>query len=57
MKLLVETSALIEYLRRNEKIKEIVEEADEIYISSLSVFELLSGRVKEDVIIGFYKAV
>ncbi|WP_338601817.1 type II toxin-antitoxin system VapC family toxin [Sulfolobus tengchongensis] len=51
MKILVDTSALIEFMKGNEKAKESMFNADKIYVSSLSLFELLIGRVvKKDIL-------
>ncbi|MCH1771587.1 MULTISPECIES: type II toxin-antitoxin system VapC family toxin [Metallosphaera] len=51
MKLLADTSALIEFMRGNEKVRGVMLNADKIYASSLSLFELLIGSVvKEDIL-------
>ncbi|QGA54310.1 PIN domain-containing protein [Sulfolobus sp. E5-1-F] len=46
MRILADTSALIEFMRGNEVVKNIMFDADKIYVSSLSVFELLLGKDK-----------
>jgi tRNA(fMet)-specific endonuclease VapC len=53
MKILLESSAIIEYLKGNIYVREILEKAEDFYVSSLSVFEVLLGRVKEDEILDF----
>lgn len=56
MKVLAETSTLIEYLKGNSKAKYYLENAEDIYISSLSIFEILLGKVKEQDILDFLSA-
>jgi tRNA(fMet)-specific endonuclease VapC len=53
MKILLESSAIIEYLKGNIYVREILEKAEDFYVSSLSVFEVLLGKVKEDEILDF----
>lgn len=48
MKVLVESSAIIEYLKGNEKVKEVIFEAEDFYVSSLTVFEVLLGKIEEE---------
>ncbi len=46
MRILLESSAVIEYLKGNRKVKEVMDNAEDFYISSLSVYEILLGKVK-----------
>ena len=56
MKILLESSAIIEYLRGNKRAKEILDTAEDFYVSSLSVYEILLGKVDEDKILDFLSA-
>jgi predicted nucleic acid-binding protein len=56
MKVLVESSAIIEYLKGNERVKEVILSAEDFYISSLTVFDVLLGRVDESKILDFLSA-
>jgi len=56
MKLLIESSATIDYLKGNKKVKEVILNSDEFYVSSLTVYEILLGKVKEREILDFLSA-
>ncbi|BDB99894.1 type II toxin-antitoxin system VapC family toxin [Saccharolobus caldissimus] len=56
MKVLIESSAIIEYLKGNEKVKEVILNVEDFYISSLTVFEVLLGRIEESKILDFLSA-
>jgi len=56
MKVLIESSAIIDYLKGNKKVKEVILNSDEFYISSLTVYEILLGKVKESEIFDFLSA-
>ncbi|MGC8597880.1 MAG: type II toxin-antitoxin system VapC family toxin [Thermocladium sp.] len=56
MKLLIESSTIIEYLRGNKEVKEVISSAEDFYISSLTVFEVLLGRIEENKILDFLSA-
>ncbi|BDC18727.1 type II toxin-antitoxin system VapC family toxin [Acidianus sp. HS-5] len=53
MKILLESSGIIEYLKGNARVKEIINKSEDFYVSSLSVFELLLGKVREKEILDF----
>ncbi|MFP3166826.1 MAG: type II toxin-antitoxin system VapC family toxin [Candidatus Nanopusillus sp.] len=53
MKLLIESSAIIYYLRSNKKVKEVILNSEDFYASSLTVYEILLGKVKESEILDF----
>lgn len=44
MKLFLDSSAIIELFKNNKKVIEFIEEADEIYTSSLCAYEVLVGE-------------
>jgi Predicted nucleic acid-binding protein, contains PIN domain len=56
MKVLIESSATIDYLKGNKKVKEVILNSDEFYVSSLTVYEILLGKVKEREILDFLSA-
>lgn len=56
MKVLIESSAIIEYLKGNVKIKEIISNSEDFYVSTLTIFEVLLGEVEENKILDFFSA-
>ena len=56
MKVLIESSAIIDYLKGNKKIKEVILNSEDFYVSSLTVYEILLGKVKESEILDFLSA-
>jgi hypothetical protein len=56
MKVLIESSAIIEYLKGNAKVKEIISNSEDFYVSTLTIFEVLLGRVEENKILDFLSA-
>jgi len=56
MKILIESSAIIDYLKGNKKVKEVILNSEDFYISSLTVYEILLGKVKESEILDFLSA-
>jgi predicted nucleic acid-binding protein len=56
MKVLIESSAIIEYLKGNAKVKEIISSSEDFYVSTLTIFEVLLGKVEEDKILDFLSA-
>ena len=56
MKVLIESSAIIDYLKGNKKVKEVILNSEDFYISSLTVYEILLGKVKESKILDFLSA-
>jgi predicted nucleic acid-binding protein len=56
MKVLIESSAIIDYLKGNKKVKEVILNSEDFYISSLTVYEILLGKVKESEILDFLSA-
>lgn len=56
MKVLIESSAIIEYLKGNVKVKEIISNSEDFYVSTLTIFEVLLGKVEEDKILDFFSA-
>lgn len=56
MKVLIESSAIIEYLKGNAKVKEIVSNSEDFYVSTLTIFEVLLGKVEENKILDFLSA-
>ena len=56
MKVLIESSATIDYLKENKKVKEVILNSDEFYVSFLTVYEILLGKVKESEILDFLSA-
>ena len=44
MKVLIESSAIIDYLKGNKKVKEVILNSDEFYVSFLTVYEILLGK-------------
>ncbi len=56
MKVLIESSAIIEYLKGNAKVKEIISNSEDFYVSTLTIFEVLLGKVEEDKILDFLSA-
>jgi len=56
MKVLIESSAIIDYLKRNKKVKEVILNLNDFYVSSLTVYEILLGKVKESEILDFLLA-
>jgi hypothetical protein len=56
MKVLIESSAIIEYLKGNAKVKEIISNSEDFYVSTLTIFEVLLGKVEEDKILDFFSA-
>jgi len=53
MKVLIESSAIIDYLKGNKKVKEVILNSEDFYVSSLTVYEILLGKVKESEILDF----
>jgi predicted nucleic acid-binding protein len=56
MKVLIESSAIIDYLKGNKKVKEVILNSEDFYVSSLTVYEILLGKVKESEILDFLSA-
>ena len=56
MKVLIESSAIIEYLKGNAKVKEIISNSEDFCVSTLTIFEVLLGRVEENKILDFLSA-
>ena len=56
MKVLIESSAIIDYLKGNKKVKEVILNSEDFYINSLTVYEILLGKVKEREILDFLSA-
>jgi len=56
MRVLIESSAIIEYLKGNAKVKEIISNSEDFYVSTLTIFEVLLGKVEEDKILDFLSA-
>lgn len=56
MKVLIESSAIIEYLKGNVKVKEIISHSEDFYVSTLTIFEVLLGKVEENKILDFLSA-
>ncbi|MFP3317453.1 MAG: type II toxin-antitoxin system VapC family toxin [Candidatus Nanopusillus sp.] len=56
MKVLIESSAIIDYLKGNKKVKEVILNSEDFYASSLTVYEILLGKVKESEILDFLSA-
>jgi len=56
MKVLIESSAIIEYLKGNAKVKEIISNSEDFYVSILTIFEVLLGKVEENKILDFLSA-
>ncbi|NAZ26446.1 MAG: PIN domain-containing protein [Nanoarchaeota archaeon] len=56
MKVLIESSAIIDYLKGNKKVEEVILNSEDFYISSLTVYEVLLGKVKESEILDFLSA-
>jgi len=56
MKVLIESSAIIEYLKGNAKVKEIISNSEDFYVSTLTIFEVLLGKVEENKILDFLSA-
>jgi len=56
MKVLIESSAIIEYLKGNTKVKEIISNSEDFYVSTLTIFEVLLGKVEENKILDFFSA-
>ncbi|WP_432518178.1 type II toxin-antitoxin system VapC family toxin [Saccharolobus islandicus] len=56
MKILIESSAIIEYLKGNAKVKEIISNSEDFYVSTLTIFEVLLGKVEENKILDFLSA-
>jgi len=56
MKVLIESSAIIDYLKGNKKVGEVILNSKDFYISSLTVYEILLGKVKEREILDFLSA-
>lgn len=56
MKVLIESSAIIEYLKGNVKVKEIISNSEDFYVSTLTIFEVLLGKVEENKILDFFSA-
>lgn len=44
MKLFLDSSAIIEYLKGNEKVREVMSQAEEIYTSTICAYEVLMGE-------------
>ncbi|MFP3203806.1 MAG: type II toxin-antitoxin system VapC family toxin, partial [Sulfolobus sp.] len=55
-KVLIESSAIIEYLKGNAKVKEIISNSEDFYVSTLTIFEVLPGKVEENKILDFLSA-
>ncbi len=56
MRVLIESSAIIEYLKGNAKVKEIISNSEDFYVSTLTIFEVLLGKVEENKILDFLSA-
>jgi len=56
MKVLIESSAIIDYLKGNEKVKEVILNSEDFYVSSLTVYEVLLGKVEESKVLDFLSA-
>ncbi|MFZ8800882.1 MAG: type II toxin-antitoxin system VapC family toxin [Candidatus Nanopusillus sp.] len=56
MKVLIESSVIIDYLKGNKKVKEIILNSEDFYVSSLTVYEILLSKVKESEILDFLSA-
>jgi len=56
MRVLIESSAIIEYLKGNAKVKEILSNSEDFYASTLTIFEVLLGEVEENKILDFLSA-
>lgn len=56
MRVLIESSAIIEYLKDNAKVKEIISNSEDFYVSTLTIFEVLLGEVEENKILDFLSA-
>ncbi|ACP37422.1 type II toxin-antitoxin system VapC family toxin [Saccharolobus islandicus] len=56
MKVLIESSAIIDYLKGNEKVKEVILNSEDFYVSSLTIYEVLLGKVEESKILDFLSA-
>jgi predicted nucleic acid-binding protein len=44
MKVLIESSEIIDYLKGNKKIKEVILNSEDLYVSSLTVYVVLLGK-------------
>jgi len=44
MKVLIESSAIIDYLKGNKKVEEVILNSEDFYVSSLTVYEILLGK-------------
>ncbi len=53
IKVLIESSAIIDYLKGNKKVKEVILNSDDFYVNSLTVYKILLGKVKESEILDF----
>ena len=56
MKVLIESSAIIDYLKGNKKVEEVILNSEELYVSYLTVYEVLLGNVKESKVFDFLSA-
>ncbi|MEJ2776236.1 type II toxin-antitoxin system VapC family toxin [Sulfolobaceae archaeon RB850M] len=56
MKVLIESSAIIDYLKGNEKVKEVILNSEDFYVSSSTVYEVLLGKVEESKVLDFLSA-
>ena len=56
MKVLIESSAIIDYLKGNEKVKEVILNSEDFYVSSLTVYEVLLGKVEKSKVLDFLSA-
>ena len=56
MKVLIESSAIIDYLKGNKKVKEVILNSEELYVSYLTIYEALLGKVKESKVFDFLSA-
>jgi hypothetical protein len=56
MKVLIESSAIIDYLKGNKKVEEVILNSEEFYVSYLTVYEVLLGKVKESKVFDFLSA-
>lgn len=56
MKVLIESSAIMKYLKGNVKVKEIISNSEDFYVSTLTIFEVLLGKVEENKILDFFSA-
>jgi len=56
IKVLIESSVIIDYLKGNKKVKEIILNSEDFYVSSLTVYEILLSKVKESEILDFLSA-